>query len=798
MNRFLRICFLLLLLSGARIPLLAATLYVDVNCTNPIPPYADWTSGAQTIQDAVDAANDGDLVLVTNGVYQTGGRVVYGALTNRVAVTRALTLQSINGPNVTIIRGNNQVNFPSVNVRCVYLTNGAILSGFTLTNGGTLIFSSAPEVDGAGVWCESTTALVSNCVITGSAAFGNGGGAYSGSLANCTLTGNSARIGGGAAAASLTNCLLLANSAQSAGGAQNCVALGCMITSNTAQFSGGGISGSGATNCTIAGNYAPYAGGAIAAFMDHCTIVANVADRANGGAGYYSQLWNCLVSGNSVTATNGQGGGLGGPITSAIDCLIISNSAPYQGGGAYSANLTNCVLAWNVCSNSGAGAFSGILEGCTLSNNYAYGYGGGSSGSTLSHCTIQANIALGGGGGVDSGILISSFVVSNYAGSAAGGLGVSSATDCSIIGNRGTDGAGVWGGNITNCLLAYNRAERVYYPRGGAAKYATLDHCTIATNFASEGAGVEGGYVYNSVLIGNIGSWGGGAAYSTLDHCAIGANVGYPAGAGGCSLAGCLVTNNIGAGTLGCWGNSCTVAGNEYGAEGGTFINSIVFGNSDENWEFDGFYGLHFTNCCTDPIPTNYITTFSSMSAAETFTNDPRFVNPAAGDYHLQSSSPCINSGKNSDVTANTDVDGNPRVKGGTVDIGAYEFQSPASKISYAWLQQFGLPIDGTVDLADTDQDGMNNWQEWICGTDPTNSLSVLKMFAPTNTPLGLALSWQSVLGRTYDLQQSDPANPTTFFSVQSNVVAQGGVTGFLDSSSTNIGSRLYRVRVQQ
>jgi len=179
-------------------------------------------------------------------------------------------------------------------------------------------------------------------------------------------------------------------------------------------------------------------------------------------------------------------------------------------------------------------------------------------------------------------------------------------------------------------------------------------------------------------------------------------------------------------------------------------------------------------------------------------TNDPALLDLAGGDFHLRPNSPCINSGKNSYVTASTDLDGNPRIVGGTVDIGAYEFQSPTSTISYAWLQQYDLPFDRTADLADTDLDGMNNRQEWICGTNPTNSFSVLKMFAPSNTPLGLALSWQSVTSKTYDLQRSDPANPTTFSSMQSNVLGQGDVTTFLDSGTTSISSRLYRVRVQQ
>ncbi|MCO5062723.1 MAG: hypothetical protein M9963_12150 [Kiritimatiellae bacterium] len=278
-------------------PALADTHYVSLSGGH-IAPYTNWVTAATNIQDAIDASSNGDMVLVSDGVYSTGGRVVHGAMTNRVVIDKAITVQSVNGPEVTMIKGAGPIGNSAV--RCVYVVSNATLSGFTLTNGATRTSGNLDlEQSGGGAWCESSGVL-SNCVLTGNSAT-SGGGSYNGTLNNCVLTGNSATYrGGGSYKGTLNNCVL---------------------TGNSSDGNGGGSYESTLNNCTLSGNSA-----------------------YDGGGSYKGTLNNCVLTGNSADGIGGVGGGsCNGTLN---NCTFSGNSAGY-GGGLYDSTLNNCIVYFN-------------------------------------------------------------------------------------------------------------------------------------------------------------------------------------------------------------------------------------------------------------------------------------------------------------------------------------------------------------------------------------------------------------------------------------------------------------------
>ena len=155
----------------------------------------------------------------------------------------------------------------------------------------------------------------------------------------------------------------------------------------------------------------------------------------------------------------------------------------------------------------------------------------------------------------------------------------------------------------------------------------------------------------------------------------------------------CLLTGNYAsyAGGASYYGplNNCTIVGNSvatgpgtYGGGGvydGSVNNCIIYYNNGGNCGADYPGAVSLNHCCTD------------AGGLDNISNPPLFVNMAGSDFHLQTNSPCINSGNNAFVAGTNDLDGLPRIVGGTVDIGAYEYQTPTSVISYAWLQQYGF-----------------------------------------------------------------------------------------------------------
>jgi hypothetical protein len=102
---------------------------------------------------------------------------------------------------------------------------------------------------------------------------------------------------------------------------------------------------------------------------------------------------------------------------------------------------------------------------------------------------------------------------------------------------------------------------------------------------------------------------------------------------------------------------------------------------------------------------------------------------------------------------------------------------------------------------ADPDGDGQNNLAEFLSGSDPTNSVSALRIISLAPAGADMVITWQTAGGKTNAVQAltgNGYTNDLADISPAIFIAGSGGVvTNYTDAGgATNTPSRFYRIRL--
>jgi len=588
---------------------------------NDAPNCGSETNPCRTVHYAVDQAQAGEEIRVASGVY-TGVQNVPSLNTGTFTATQMVVITK----TLTLRGGYTTTNWTTPYPIAQPTTLDAQGQGRVLYITGDI----SPTVEGLRITGGDAAGL-------GGAAGGNdaGGGVYgvsaTATLSNNRVFGNTADYGGG----------LYLN-------ASDATLSGNTVTSNTADSDGGGLyledSHATLNSDTVSGNTADYGGGLYLdtsdATLSSNTVTSNTASFRGGGL-YLEDSDGASLSGNTITSNTAsfRGGGLSlnGSDATLSGNTIASNTASFRGGGLYledsAATLSENTISDNTASFRGGGLYLKDSADATLSGNTVISntadYAGGlyleDSAATLSGNTISDNTASSGGGlylDASAATLSGNTVSDNTANYNGGGLYLD-ASGATLSGNTVTSNAADSGGGLylewsnatlTNNVVADNQANIAGSGLYMWASSPRLLHTTIARNSGGDGSGV------------------------VVDAMQI---VGYQTAALTNTI---LVSHTVGITVTD--GNTAILESTLWGS--GAWANGADTGGAG-----------------------------TIITGTRNYWDDPAFVDPGAGDYHISPGSAAIDVGVDAGVTV--DIDGESRPTGTYPDLGVDEFPAALS-----------------------------------------------------------------------------------------------------------------------
>lgn len=384
-------------------------------------------------------------------------------------------------------------------------------------------------------------------------------------------------------------------------------------------------------------------------FLRNCGSISNASLRVATGVAANVLVADCRFLSPSNTS------GMGIELASSLNATVLrctvagrpynASYSDYTGTGIFisgvasNVSVQNCMVSTNCVGNDGndgGGLYIGSGSVVAVSGNIFTGnssmHGGG---AYVGSSSYSGTVAL-------SGNIFTGNSSSNslYSGGGGGGACVHSSGAATLSGNMfnrnttGQSGGAIYASGPTvkllNNLILSNAQTRGDYRGGGVWVNAK-------TNL----------YMVNNTLTSNTAAGSGGGMAFQVDGV----------------TETLQVYNNI------IWGNTAGSNGADVHLAGTGQRKEFV--NNDASGLF-GIWDLFTGNMDMAPV----------------------FADAANGDYHLTAGSPCVNAGTNSaPQLPATDLDGDPRIAGGRVDMGAYEFSNtdyhPAD-VNMNWIVEAG------------------------------------------------------------------------------------------------------------